>query len=175
MNPALKAMVLAAGAAWLAASVAQAQTSSAPPPPRSGATPVRPAVAPATPPAPRRAIELTPAEREAIDAALSPSPKPARVEDALAPSAEDIRPRAADDHATTQIEQRRVSNRVSEVVVTPSGQSRGYVMTNREGRQPFGTTQMNSGLSVPMFRFEFGRTTPPAANPPPPPAPSPSR
>jgi hypothetical protein len=71
-----------------------------------------------------------------------------------------------------------VSNRVSEVIVTPAGQSRSYVMSNREGQQPFGTTQMGpGGLSVPMFfRFEFGRTTPPpATNPPSPPAPPPSR
>ncbi len=60
--------------------------------------------------------------------------------------------------------------------MTPPGQSRSYVMQNREGQQPFGTTQMSSGLSVPMFfRFEFGRSSPPATNPPSPPAPSPSR
>ena len=53
-----------------------------------------------------------------------------------------------------------MSNRVSEVIVTPAGQSRSYVMHNREGQQPFSTTQMGSGgLSVPMFfRFEFGKS-----------------
>lgn len=174
MTPGLNPLALAAAAVWLAAGAALAQAPGAPPP-LPTATPARPAVAPAKPAAPRRAIQLTPAERDAIDAAQSPALKPARVEDALAPSAEDVRPRAGDDHGTTLIEQRRVSNRVSEVVVTPPGASRTYVMTNREGRQPFGTTQMNSGLSVPMFRFEFGRSTPPATNPPLPPAPSPSR
>jgi hypothetical protein len=73
-----------------------------------------------------------------------------------------------------------VSNRVSEVIVTPAGRDRSYVMINREGQLPFGTTQMGSGgLSVPMFfRFEFGRTsTPPATTTttPPPPAQSPTR
>ena len=130
------------------------------------------------PAAPRSSIQLTPAERQAIDAAQGSAEKPARVEDALAPTAEDMKPRAADDRSTTRIEQTRVSNRVSEVIVTPAGQSRSYIMNNREGQQPFGTTQMSpGGLSVPMFlRFEFGRTTPPpATNPPSPPAPSPSR
>jgi hypothetical protein len=130
------------------------------------------------PAAPRSSIQLTPAERQAIDAAQGSAEKPAPFEDALAPTAEDIKPREADDRSTTRIEQTRVSNRVSEVIVTPAGQSHSYVMNNREGQQPFGTTQMSpGGLSVPMFlRFEFGRTTPPpVTNPPPPPAPSPSR
>ena len=76
---------------------------------------------------------------------------------ALAPTTEDIKPRADDDRSTTRIEQTHVSNRVSEVIVTPAGQSRSYIMNNREGQQPFGTTQMSpGGLSVPMFlRFEF--------------------
>jgi hypothetical protein len=127
--------------------------------------------------APRPAIQLTPAERQAIDAAQAGKEPAARVEDALAPTPEDIKPRAADETSnTTRIEQLHQSNRVSEVIVTPPGQSRSYVMQNREGQQPFGTTQMNSGLSVPMFfRFEFGRSLPPATNPPSPPAPSPSR
>jgi hypothetical protein len=129
------------------------------------------------PSAPRPAIQLTPAERLAIDATQSGKEAPARVEDALAPTPEDIKPRAADDASnTTRIEQLHQSNRVSEVIVTPPGQSRSYVMQNREGQQPFGTTQMNSGLSVPMFfRFEFGRSPPPATNPPSPPATPPSR
>jgi hypothetical protein len=126
--------------------------------------------------APRPSIQLSPAERQAVDAAESDKVKPARVEEALAPTADDIKPRAPDDANRTRIEQVHVSNRVSEVIVTPAGQSRGYVMYNREGQQPYGTTQLNSGLSVPMFfRFEFGRSTPPATNPPPPPAPTPSR
>ena len=129
------------------------------------------------PSASRPAIQLTPAERQAIEAAQAGKDKPARVEDALAPTPEDMKPRAADDTSNvTRIEQLHQSNRVSEVIVTPPGQSRSYVMQNREGQQPFGTTQMNSGLSVPMFfRFEFGKSPPPATNPPPPPASSPSR
>jgi hypothetical protein len=169
------ATAIAAGGLSLVGGLALAQSPGAPPP--------LPAAAPAKaaaqkPAAPRSSIQLTPAEREAIDAAQAGAAKPAPVEDALAPTAEDIKPRAADDHGTTRIEQTHVSNRVSEVIVTPAGQSRSYVMNNREGQQPFGTTQMGpGGLSVPMFfRFEFGRTSPPpATNPPPPPAPSPSR
>jgi hypothetical protein len=169
------ALAVAAGALSLVAGAASAQSPGAPPP-----LPAASAAKPAAqkPAAPRATIQLTPAERRAIDAAQDSAEKPARVEDALAPSAEDIKPRADDDHGTTRIEQTRVSNRVTEVTVTPAGQSRSYVMNNREGQQPFGTTQMGpGGLSVPMFlRFEFGRTTPPpATNPPSPPAPSPSR
>jgi hypothetical protein len=167
------APAVVAGALSLVAGQVLAQASSAPPP-LPAASPAKPATQ--KPAAAHSTIQLTPAERQAIDAAQSAKDKPARVEDALAPTAEDMKPRPADDHSITRIEQTHVSNRVSEVIVTPPGQSRSYVMTNREGQQPFGTTQMNSGLSVPMFfRFEFGRSTPPASSPPPPPAPSPSR
>jgi hypothetical protein len=169
------AVAVTAGVLSLAGGHALAQPSGAPPPLPAGSS-AKPAAQ--KPAAPRSTIQLTPAERQAIDTAQASSGKPARVEDALAPTAEDIKPRAADDRGTTRIEQTRVSNRVSEVIVTPAGQSRSYIMNNREGQQPFGTTQMSpGGLSVPMFlRFEFGRTTPPpATNPPSPPAPSPSR
>lgn len=169
------AAAIATGALPLVAGQALAQSSSAAPPVPAAST-ARPTAA--KPAAPRSTIQLTPAERQAIDAAHARAKKPARVDDALAPTAEDIKPREADDRSTTRIEQTHVSNRVSEVVVTPAGQSRSYVMNNREGQQPFGATQMSpGGLSVPMFfRFEFGRTTPPpVTNPPPPPAPSPSR
>jgi hypothetical protein len=169
------AVAIAAGGLSVAGARALAQPSGAPPP-LPAASPAKPAAQ--KPAAPRSTIQLTPAERQSIDAAQGNSGKPARVEDALAPTAEDIKPRADDDRSTTRIEQTRVSNRVSEVIVTPAGQSRSYIMNNREGQQPFGTTQMSpGGLSVPMFlRFEFGRTTPPpATNPPSPPAPSPSR
>ena len=169
------AVAVSTGALSLVAGQALAQSPSAPPP-----LPAASAAKPAAqkPAAPRSSIRLTPAERQAIDDAEAGAGRPARVEDALAPTAEDIKPRADDDRNTTRIEQTHVSNRVSEVIVTPAGESRSYVMNNREGRQPFGTTQMSpGGLSVPMFfRFEFGRTTPPpATNPPLPPAPSPSR
>jgi hypothetical protein len=161
------ALALAAAVSALAGAAAFAQSPAAPP--GANTAPVRKAAPP------RPTIQLPPAERQALEAAESGQVRPARVEDALAPTAEDIKPHPVDDASRTRIEQVHVSNRVSEVIVTPAGQSRSYVMQNREGRQPFGTTQMNSGLSVPMFRFEFGRTTPPATNPPPPPAPSPSR
>ena len=168
-----RALAVAASSLWLVAGSAFAQASGAPPP--------LPATSPAKtvqkPAPPRSAIQLTPAERQAIDTAQSAREKPVRVEDALAPTPEDMKPRSADETSNaTRIEQLHQSNRVSEVLVTPSGQSRSYVMQTREGQQPFGTTQMNSGLSVPMFfRLEFGKSTPPATNPPPPPVPSPSR
>jgi hypothetical protein len=161
------ALAVVAGALTLVAVPGAAQSSATPP---RGTAAQKPS-------APRTAIQLTPAERQAIDAAQAGKEAPARVEDALAPTPEDIKPRAADEpSATTRIEQLHQSNRVSEVIVTPPGQSRSYVMHNREGQQPFGATQMNSGLSVPMFfRIEFGKSAPPATNPPSPPAPSPSR
>ena len=123
---------------------------------------------------PRAAIILTPAERQAIDTRELNAVKPASVEEALQP-----RPPGDPDNAkvervedfsnTTRIEQQRTSNRISEVIVTPRGAPYSYSMTNREGRQPFGTTQMTPGLSVPnFFRFEFGRTTPPPETPAPP-------
>jgi hypothetical protein len=165
-------VAVAAGAALLGGGPLGAQPSSAPPPLLTA--PAR--VDPAREAPPRPGIELSSQERQAIDAARGTTERPARIEDALAPTADDMKPRAAEDAAaTTRIEQMRTSNRVSEVVVTPPGQTHSYVMTNREGRQPFGTTQMSSGLSVPMFlRFEFGKPTPPT-NLPPPPAPTPSR
>jgi hypothetical protein len=167
------AVAITAGVLSFGAGSAFPQASSAPPP-LPAASPAKPAMQP--PAAAHSTIKLTPAERQAIDAAQAAREKPARIEDELAPTPEDMKPRPADDHSVTRIEQTHVSNRVNEVIVTPAGQSRSYVMTNREGQQPLGTTQMSPGLSVPMFfRFEFGRSTPPASSPPPPPAPSPSR
>ena len=142
-------------------------------PPESKAA--NPAPAPSTP---RRAIELSPAERQAIDARELKKVKPASVEEALQPTPEDAKIERDDTSNTTRIEQYRTSNRVSEVIVTPAGSSRSYSMTNREGKQPFGTTQMTPGLSVPnFFRFEFGRPAPTPTVPPPaaPPAPAPSK
>jgi len=164
------AVAVSAGALALIAGHALAQSPGAPPP--------LPAASTSKPATARSLIQLTPAERKAIDAAHASAGKPVRIEDALAPTAEDMKPRTDDDHNTTRIEQTHVSNRVSEVIVTPAGQSRSYVMNNREGQQLFGTTQMGpGGLSVPMFfRFEFGGTKPPpVTNPPLPPAPAPSR
>ena len=167
------ALAVTAGTLSLVAVPTMGQSSA--PPPLPAAAPAKPAAQ--KPAAPRSEIQLSPAERAAIDAAQSRKEAPVKVEDALVPTAEDMKPRAADDNSTTRIEQKQVSNRVNEVIVTPAGQSRSYVMTNREGHQPLSTTQMGSGgLSVPMFfRFEFGKSPPPATNPPPPPASPPSR
>ena len=155
--------------------MAVAQTSVVPPPPQMPAATDK-AIKPA-PSKPRRAIELSPAERQAIDARELQAVKPASVEDALQPrpagDPDNARIERDDSSSTTRIEQFRTSNRISEVVVTPAGSSRSYSMTNREGKQPFGTTQMTPGLSVPnFFRFEFGRPTPaPLDTPTPPSAP----
>ena len=153
------------------AMAAYAQTTSAPPPPPMPpeSKAAKPAPAPSTP---RRAIELSPAERQAIDARELKKVKPASVEEALQPTPEDARIERDEANNTggntTRIEQYRTSNRISEVIVTPAGSSRSYSMTNREGKQPFGTTQMTPGLSVPnFFRFEFGRPPPTPTVPPP--------
>lgn len=150
----------------------------APPPlPPVDANAIKPAPAPA-PAKPRRAIELSPAERQAIDARELKAVKPASVDEALLPTPEDAKIEREENDNTTRIEQLRTSNRISEVIVTPPRAAYSYSMTNREGKQPFGTTQMTPGLSVPnFFRFEFGRSTPAASTPsvPPPvtpPAPS---
>ena len=127
----------------------------------------------AKPGAPPRSIQLSPSERAALDEAAERTDKAAAAADnGLAPTADDIKPRSDSGLNTTRIEQTRTSNRITEVIVTPAGQTHSYVMVNREFRMPYGTTQMNSGLSVPMFfRFEFGKPTP-ATNLPPPPSPS---
>lgn len=147
------------------APIASAQTAP-PPPPMPAAGPADKAAKP-LPAKPRRAIELSPAEREAIDARELKAVKPASVEEALQPKPagdpDNARAERDDFSNTTRIEQFRTSNRVTEVVVTPAGTSHSYSMTNREGRQPFGTTQMSPGLSVPnFFKFEFGRVAAPA-------------
>ena len=158
-----------------------AQTSVVPTPPPMPAAPDATNKDKAAKPAPakaRRAIELSPAERQAIDARELNAVKPASVEEALQPrpagDPDNARIERDDSSSTTRIEQFRTSNRISEVVVTPAGSSRSYSMTNREGKQPFGTTQMTPGLSVPnFFRFEFGRTAPaPLDTPAPPSAPA---
>lgn len=167
-GPAVVAVLLA-----FAVTPPAAQNSAPPPPPLAPSAPAK-SQAPRT--APRSAIQLSPADRQAIDTAEANKDKAAtKVDEGLAPTAEDIKPRTEPDTSTTRIQQLYTSNRVTEVIVTPAGQTHSYVMYNREGRQPYGTTQVNSGLSVPMFlRFEFGKSTPPSS-PPPPPASSPSR
>lgn len=172
----MKTVALALLLAW--APMGLAQTTGAPPPPpmpagnadkATKAAPAKPA-----PAKPRRAIELSPAERQAIDARELQAVKPASIEEALQPTPEDAKIERDDTSNTTRIEQFRTSNRITEVVVTPAGSTHSYTMMNREGRQPLGTTQMNPGLSVPnFFRFEFGRTTPaPLPIPAPPQAPA---
>ncbi len=159
--------------------LAHAQTTSAPPPPPLlPLTPAENKAAKPGPAKPRSTINLSPAERQAIDARELKAVKPASIEEALQPAPagtqEDARIERDDSANTTRIEQLRTSNRISEVIVTPAGSTRSYTMTNREGRQPFGTTQMTPGLSVPnFFRFEFGRPAPtPIAPPAPPSAPA---
>ena len=177
----MKTVALAVLLAWTP--MAFAQTPVAPPPPPMPAAtadkPTKPAPTAdkATKPAPakpRRAIELSPAERQAIDARELQAVKPASIEEALQPTPEDAKIERDDTSNTTRIEQFRTSNRITEVVVTPAGSTHSYSMMNREGRQPLGTTQMNPGLSVPnFFRFEFGRSTPaPLPAPAPPQAPA---
>jgi len=169
----MKTVAWAVLLAW--SSLASAQAPAPPPPPMPTSTETR-AAKPA-PAKPRRAIELSPAERQAIDERESKAVKPASVEEALQPKPagdpDNVKVERDDLSNTTRIEQFRTSNRISEVVVTPAGSSRSYSMTNNEGRQPLGTTQMSPGLSVPnFFKFEFGRTTPaPLQAPTPPPTP----
>ena len=165
------------------ASIASAQAPAPPPPPMPTATETKPAKPASTTPTsakPRRAIELSPAERQAIDDRELKAVKPASVEEALQPKPagdpDNAKIERDDSSNTTRIEQFRTSNRITEVVVTPAGTSRSYSMTNREGRQPLGTTQMSPGLSVPnFFKFEFGRAAPAPLQAPPPPQTSPTK
>jgi len=118
----------------------------------------------------RKRIELSPADRSAIEKANTDSIAPSKPDDGLVPTAADLVAPPADDRQT-RIEQVRTSNRISEVIVTPALGGPGFVMTNRDGRQPLTQTDMGGGLSVPkFFRWEFGSPAPaPLALPPPPP------
>ena len=172
----MKFVVAAVLLTWVA--MAPAQTPAPPPPPMPAATDAKGAKA--APSKPRRAIELSPAERDAIDARELKAVKPASVEEALQPKPvgdpDNAKIERDDTSNTTRIDQYRTSNRISEVIVTPAGTSRSYSMTNREGRQPLGTTQMSPGLSVPnFFRFEFGRPVPAPLEAPAPPQTSPTK
>lgn len=177
----MKSVALAVVLAW--SSLACAQSPAPPPPPMPAASETKPAKPASTNPTsakPRRAIELSPAERQAIDERELKAVKPASVEDALQPKLagdpDNAKIERDDSSNTTRIEQYRTSNRVSEVVVTPAGTSRSYSMTNNEGRQPLGTTQMSPGLSVPnFFKFEFGRVQPAPQPTPAPPQTSPTK
>lgn len=159
---------------WATALHAQAPAPSdvRPPKPATDTSPAKPA-----PAKPRQFINLSPAERQAIDAREAQAVKPASIEEALQPTPQDAKIERDETSGGTRIEQLRTSNRISEVIVTPRGAPFSYTMTNREGRQPFGTSQMSPGLSVPkFFRFEFGGPAPvpaEAASPAPaPPQPS---
>ena len=172
----MKTVALAVLLAW--SSMASAQAPAPPPPPLPTATEPKAAKPAAT--KPRRSIELSPTERQAIDERESKAVKPASVEEALQPrpagDPDNVKVERDDSSNTTRIEQFRTSNRISEVVVTPAGSSRSYSMTNNEGRQPLGTTQMSPGLSVPnFFKFEFGRATPPPLQAPAPPPTPPAK
>lgn len=140
-------------------------------------------VAPATAPArqspvtdtTRTRIELPAAERAALENSAATAVPPAAERNELLPQPEDAQATIVEPSGTV-IEQVRQSNRVSEVRVTPALTGHTWVMTNREGRQPIGATDTQSGLSVPkFFTFEFGATGPrqsnassaPAAPPPP--------
>ena len=177
----MKTVALAVLLAW--SSIASAQAPAPPPPPMPAATETKAAKPASTNPTsakPRRAIELSPAERQAIDERELKAVKPASVEEALQPKPagdpDNAKIERDDSSNTTRIEQFRTSNRITEVVVTPAGTSRSYSMTNREGRQPLGTTQMSPGLSVPnFFKFEFGRAAPAPIQAPAPPQNSPAK
>jgi hypothetical protein len=70
--------------------------------------------------------------------------------------AEAPRPQGALAPRETRIEQRRVGNRVVEVIVTPAGGTRSYSMANRPLRQAQPTQPSGSGLSTPSFlKFDF--------------------
>lgn len=160
------AVLLLAALMWTA--LASAQTAAPAPPPMSSDSKPKPSNGKST--KPRQSIILSPSDRQAIDARELKAVKPANVEEALQPTPEDAKVERVEDLSnTTRIEQQRTSNRISEVIVTPRGAPYSYSMTNREGRQPFGVTQMTPGLSVPnFFRFEFGRSVPPPDAAPPP-------
>lgn len=56
----------------------------------------------------------------------------------------------------TRIDQRRVGNRVVEIMVTPAGTTRSYTLQNREGQRPLSVHELSSGLSVPsFFKLDF--------------------
>ena len=135
-------------------------------PASTGAKAGKPAAAPA---APRQRIELTPAERQALDRAAAP-PASAPVRDELVPTEADAKAVPPDEPAT-RIEQVWTSNRISEIRVTPALTGRTYTINNREGQQPMSATDTSSGLSLPkFFTFEFGRPAerPTPGLPPPP-------
>ncbi len=93
--------------------------------------------------------------------ATSAPVKPEASADANKPAAaapEDLPdlPPARKPSPETRIEQKRVGNRVAEVIVTPAGSTRSYTIVNREGQRPQNVQDLSSGLSTPrFFKFEF--------------------
>lgn len=113
----------------------------------------------------RTRIELPAAERAALENSTATAVPPVAERNELLPQPEDAQTTIIEPSGTV-IEQVRQSNRISEVRVTPALTGHTWVMTNREGRQPIGATDTQSGLSVPkFFTFEFGATGPRQSNP----------
>ena len=139
-------------------------------PAATGVTTAQPAPATA---APRTRIELSPAERQALDGTNASTQSTAPSRDELLPTADDARALQPAEERQTVIEQVRTPNRTTEIRVTPALTGRTYTMTTREGRQPLSATGTSPGLSVPkFFTFEFGgpEERPAPTLPPPPPS-----
>ena len=135
--------------------------------------PSSPAATGATTAAPRTRIELSPAERQALDGTNASTRSTAPIRDELLPTADDAQALQPAEERQTVIEQVRTPNRTTEIRVTPALTGRTYTMTTREGRQPLSATGTSPGLSVPkFFTFEFGGTEerPAPTLPPPPPS-----
>lgn len=123
--------------------------------------------------APRTRIELSPAERQAMDGTTTSTRSTGPTRDELLPTADDAHALQPAEERQTIIEQVRMPNRTTEIRVTPALTGRTYTMTTREGRQPLSATGTSPGLSVPkFFTFEFGgpEERPAQALPPPPPS-----
>jgi hypothetical protein len=128
-------------AALLLAAVADAQPRELPPP-RLPAGQTQEA------PAARQAIGQPESERAA--------PRAHEAEPLAEPAAEEQLPPAVQTSPEARIEQRRRANRVVEVIVTPAGSARSYVIVNREGARPLSQQELAAGLSVPRFlRLDF--------------------
>jgi hypothetical protein len=139
-------------------------------PAATGVTTAQPAPATA---APRTRIELSPAERQALDGTTASTQATAPTRDELLPTADDAHALQPAEERQTVIEQVRTPNRTTEIRVTPALTGRTYTMTTREGRQPLSATGTSPGLSVPkFFTFEFGgpEERPAPTLPPPPPS-----
>jgi hypothetical protein len=129
-----------------AAAAAPAQTRLDVPPPLAA----EPAAAPNAAGS-KRLIELPARDRAAIDRARDAQTGPLTE---VAP--EDQLPPARATEPATRIEQRRQGNRVAEIVVTPAGSTRSYVIVNREGQQPLWQHELSGSLSTPrLFRIDF--------------------